>query len=119
MLRPYGEDLQVHLYRKPIDMRKGRNTLAVLVQESMGINPTCGAIFVFIGRRYDAMKLLVWERNGFAVYHKLIESEEKYHWPQLLDQEVITMTTEELSRLMDGYNVWARPHRTISFAYVG
>ena len=118
MLRPVGEDLQVYLYRQPIDMRRGRNTLAVLVQESMNLNPTSGAIFVFIGRRYDAMKLLVWERNGFAVYHKLIESEEKYHWPRLLEQDVITLTAEQLSALMDGYNVWARPHRTIRFEYV-
>ena len=119
MLRPYGEGIEVYLHRLPVDMRKGRNTLAVLVQEAMGINPTSGAIFAFIGKRYDALKLLVWERNGFAIYHKLIESEEKYHWPRLLEQEVITLTAEQLSALMDGYDAWARPHRTIRFEYVG
>ncbi|MGH3407151.1 MAG: IS66 family insertion sequence element accessory protein TnpB [Streptosporangiaceae bacterium] len=66
MMRPCGEDLKVYLYREPIDMRRGRNGLAALAQEAMRVDPFCGALFIYVGRRYDAIKILYWDRNGFA-----------------------------------------------------
>ena len=42
MMRPYGEDLKIHLCREPIDMRKGRNGLAALAQEAMKLDPFSG-----------------------------------------------------------------------------
>ena len=118
MLRPYGEGLKVYLHRAPIDMRKGRNTLAVLAREAMGVDPCSSALFVFVGKRYDALKILSFDINGFSVWYKVIESEQKWHWPRLLEQETITLTAEQLHWLMDGYDVWARPHRAVHFTHV-
>lgn len=66
MMRP-SEDVKVYLHRAPIDMRTGRNGLAALVREGMQQDPfATQALYVFIGRRYDALKILSWDRNGFA-----------------------------------------------------
>ena len=92
MMRPVGEDLKVYVHRAPIDMRTGRNGLAALAKEVMQVDPFSGALFIYVGRRYDSMKILSWDRNGFSVWWKKIESDEKFHWPRLLQEEVITLT---------------------------
>lgn len=102
MMRPYGEDLKVYLCREPVDMRKARNGLAALTQEAMKLDPFSGALMVFVGRRFNAVKILYWSRNGFAFWHKVIESRQKFHWPRLLEQSVVTLSTEQLSGCWTG-----------------
>ena len=65
---------QYFLYSRPVDMRKGFNGLSGLVRNVLGKNPLNGDIFIFINRRRDRMKVLVWERGGFVLYYKLLES---------------------------------------------
>ena len=106
MMRLVGEGLQVFLYRASIDMRRGRNGLAALVKEAMAQDPFAkGSVFVFIGRKFDAMKILTWDINGFGLYYKVIESKEKFHWPRLFEQDVVTLTAEQMNWLLDGYDV--------------
>ena len=44
-------ELQVYLHRAPIDFRAGINSLAVLVQETMALDPFAPAVFAFCNRR--------------------------------------------------------------------
>jgi transposase len=118
MLRPNASDLKVYLHRAPIDMRRGRNGLAALVQQVMKQDPFGPSFFLFTDKRFKALKVLVWDRNGNGVYHKLIESQEKFHWPRLFEEEVVELTSEQLSWLMDGYDVWAKPHQPVRFTHV-
>jgi len=119
MLRPEGEGLRVYLHREPIDMRLQRTGLASLVQEVMREDPfSAGAIFGFIGKRYDRVKLLGWDKNGFVLWYKVIESREKFIWPRDVDEDVVTLTVEQLNWLLDGLDVFRQPHRLLSLAYV-
>ena len=71
-MRPMGE-VKVYLHRAPIDMRRGRNGLAALVREGMQQDPFAAqALYVFIGRRFDALKILSWDRNGFNHLNSLM-----------------------------------------------
>lgn len=120
MLRPEGEGLRVYLHREPVDMRKQRTGLAALVAEVLGEDPFASdALFCFVGRRYDRMKLLYWDRNGFVLWYKVIESEEKFVWPRDSQEAVITLTAEQLNWLLDGYDVFRQPHRMLRLAYAG
>ena len=75
----------MYLHREPIDMRTGRNGLAALVREGMQHDPFAPeALYVFVGRRYDMLKILGWDRNGYAIWSKKIESDEKFRWPRML-----------------------------------
>ena len=67
MLRPSAPDLKVYLHRAPIDMRRGRNGLAAIVREVMQEDPFGGGLFLFIGKRFDALKILCWDRYGNRV----------------------------------------------------
>ncbi|MQW32022.1 IS66 family insertion sequence element accessory protein TnpB [Sinorhizobium meliloti] len=65
-----GADLKVYLHREPIDFRAGINSLAVLVQETMELDPFAPAVFAFCNRRRDRMKLLFFDRSGFVTVLK-------------------------------------------------
>ena len=44
-----------------VDFRKGIDGLSLAVQEMFGLDPFCGAVFVFRSKRADRIKLLMWE----------------------------------------------------------
>lgn len=120
MLRAERVGLRVYLHREPVDMRLQRTGLASLVQEVIGEDPfSSGAIFAFIGKRYDRIKLLAWDTNGFVLWYKVIESREKFVWPREADEGVVSLTAEQLNWLLDGYDVFRQPHRLLQLAYAG
>jgi transposase len=61
------------LYQQPCDMRCGIYALAGLVQNSLKQNPLSGDIFIFIGKRGNQIRLLQWDRDGYALYIKRLE----------------------------------------------
>ena len=59
MIAPGGE-LKVYVATRPVDFRKGIDGLALAVQEMFGLDPFCGAAFVFRSKRAARVKVLVW-----------------------------------------------------------
>lgn len=54
-------------------MRKGFDGLSGLVREGLGKDPLSGDVFIFFNKRRTQVKLLLWERDGFSIYHKRLE----------------------------------------------
>lgn len=54
-------------------MRKGFDGLSGIVMSQMLRQPTDGSVYIFINRRRDRMKLLVWQSHGFLLYYKRLE----------------------------------------------
>lgn len=118
MIRP-GSELQVYLCREPVDMRKSIDGLSLLVQEAMELNPFEAAVFVFCNRARDKVKILFWERNGFVVWYKRLESE-RFKWPERLEGETISLSGAQLNWLLDGYDITLmRPHKALHYQSVG
>lgn len=63
------------LYRHATDMRKGFDGLAGLVSRALPKlrDPLDGSAYVFINKRRNRLKLLLWESGGFAIYYKRLE----------------------------------------------
>jgi len=57
---------------QPINLRKSSDSLA-LVRDPLGGDPLSGNIFVFPNKAADRIKLLVWEKDGYAIWHKWLE----------------------------------------------
>jgi transposase len=55
-------------------MRKSFDGLCGVVRRELGKNPLSGDVFVFVNRRRTHVKLLVWDRNGLALFYKRLES---------------------------------------------
>jgi transposase len=62
------------IYDGVCDMRKGFDGLSGLVNSEMGQDPLNGSVYIFVNRRRDRMKMLVWEAGGFMLYYKRLES---------------------------------------------
>lgn len=62
------------LYGSAVDMRCGIYSLAGLVQNHLKLDPLSGDIFIFIGKRGNQLRLLQWDRDGYALYSKRLES---------------------------------------------
>ena len=58
--------------QQPSDMRAGVNKLCGEVR-SVGMDPTNGDVYVFVGSSRKLMKLLHWERGGYVMYYKRLE----------------------------------------------
>jgi transposase len=54
-------------------MRKSFNSLTAIIRRSMHLDPLSGYIFVFKNRRADRIKLVYWDRNGMAMWYKLLQ----------------------------------------------
>lgn len=64
---------RIYLARAPVDMRKGFDGLAAAVRERLGQDPLSGDAFVFVGRRRNLLKILLWDVSGFWVAGKRLE----------------------------------------------
>jgi len=119
MLCPDLTDVRVYLHRAPVDMRRQRNGLAALVRSVINEDPfRSDALFCFIGKGRDKLKILYWSKNGFVVWYKVIEGKEKFHWPRRTDEAVVTFTGEQLRWLLEGYDVTKmKPHQTLEFSH--
>jgi len=106
---------RVYLALGATDMRKEINGLSMLVEGSLGLDAFSGHLFVFCNRRRTTLKVLFWDRNGFALYQKRLEKD-RFHWPQNRE-EVMEVTTRELSFLLEGLDLKSvRPHRELRYA---
>lgn len=72
MFFPEGQ-VRVHVYGRPVDMRKSFDGLYALTRREIGQDPLSGRQFVFINRRATQMKVLYWDRTGFCIWAKRLE----------------------------------------------
>ena len=58
---------------QPVDGRKGADSLMVVVRDVFGHDPLGGHLFVFFSRRRERVRVVYWDRNGFAMWSKRLE----------------------------------------------
>jgi transposase len=89
------------LFREPVDMRKSFDALSGIVSARMSKDALSGDVYIFIGKSRDKIKLLVWEKGGFVLYYKRLESG-TFHLPRLPDGG---LSYSELCLLIEGVEV--------------
>jgi len=57
---------------EPVDMRRGFDGLALIVRQTLELDPRSGVLVLFTNKRRDRLKALWWDRNGFCVLYKRI-----------------------------------------------
>jgi transposase len=97
--------VRVYLCLTACDMRKSFDSLASLVRSQMELDPLGGHLYVFWSRRKDRVKILYWDRDGFAVWAKRLE-EGTYTLPFCESGEVRReITAQELAALLSGIDL--------------
>ncbi len=65
--------VRLYFATQPVDGRKGPDSLMVLVREVFRHDPLSGHLFVFFSKRCDRVRVVYWDRNGFAMWTKRLE----------------------------------------------
>ena len=76
--------VRVLVAAKPIDFRKGHDSLAAMVKNELRKDPFTGTVFVFRSRRADRLKLLYWDGTGLVMAYKRLE-DTTFTWPAVKD----------------------------------
>jgi transposase len=102
---PSRPGLKIVVAAKPIDFRKGMNSLAALVTQALAADPFAGDVFVFRSRRSDRLKVLFWDGTGLCLVAKRLESG-AFVWPEVRDGAV-ALNKAQLRMLFVGMD-WTR-----------
>jgi transposase len=89
------------LFRGEADMRKGFDSLSGLVSNEMNQQVLTGDVFVFLNRKRNHIKLLRWEGDGFALYHKRLERG-RYERPAASEKNGSDLNHEQLLLMLQG-----------------
>lgn len=86
-------------------MRKGFDSLSGIVSSHMQLNVLSGSVFIFLNKKHNQLKLLLWEGDGFALYHKRLE-EGTYELPAGDDKnERLSMSNQQLQLILQGISL--------------
>jgi len=108
----------IYLHREPVDFRQYIDGLSVIVEAEMKLSPFSSHLFVFCNRPRTRLKILYWDKTGFALWMKRLEKE-KFPWPKKFEGEVICLSAKELRWLLEGYEYWKlKPHSIVEYACV-
>jgi transposase len=65
--------VRIFVATQPVDGRKGFDSLAAIVRSVFQHDPLSGHLYVFFSRRFDRVRILYWDRSGFAMWTKRLE----------------------------------------------
>lgn len=95
----------IYLHRDPVDMRRGINGLCDIVHCAQMGNLMGRNLFVFSGKRKDSLKILYFDKSGFALWQKRLERE-KFKWPRKHGNEIVQISPEQLNWLLEGFDIF-------------
>ena len=97
--------VRVYLCLSPTDMRRSFDGLHALVRDHLHLDAFAGHLYIFSNRRRDRLKVLYWDRDGFAVWAKRLEAGSFAIPVGKSGSSQIEITTEELGALLSGIDM--------------
>jgi transposase len=98
--------VRVFVATQPVDGRKGVDSLAALIRSVLVHDPLSGHLYVFFSKRCDRVRVVYWDRNGFAMWAKRLERG-RFHPTFSSDGRLSASTLEaaELGLLLEGLDL--------------
>lgn len=107
-MRSVGTFEKIYIHKSAVDMRKSIAGLSVIVDQEMGLNLQSNSLFIFCNIRRTHLKMLYFDKSGFALWLKKLESS-KFPWAKKsIKQNVVEMSSADLELLLEGINIWTR-----------
>jgi transposase len=103
--------VRVFLCTQPADMRKSFDGLVGMVREYLGQDPLSGHLFLFLNRRRDRVKILLWEPDGLVIWYKRLEAgtfqqlDPRANANRIAGSAGIELSATELALLLTGIDV--------------
>jgi len=95
--------VRVYIATRPVNLRKSYDGLSNEVRGLLAKDPLSGHVFVFLNRRRNQVKLLLWTRGGFTIVQKRLERG-TFTFPQRVTSDAVSVELDahELSMLLEG-----------------
>ncbi len=74
--------VRVLVATKPVDFRRGADSLAALARVALGQDPYSGTVLVFRAKRTDRVKIVTWDGTGLVMLWKALD-EGAFKWPPI------------------------------------
>jgi transposase len=105
--------VSIFVHTEPTDMRKQFDGLAALVRAVLDDDPLSGHLYVFFNRAANRVKILWYDRGGFAMYCKRLERG-KFHFPKSIEKgrTRVTIDAGELALILEGIDLRGATWRT-------
>jgi transposase len=104
--------VQYYLYTGNTDMRKGFDSLCGIVSSQMKLDALSGSIFIFINKRRNQVKLLLWEGDGLSLYYKRLEKG-TYELPATGDENSnLNIRNHQLQFILQGVSLQKIQYRS-------
>jgi transposase len=96
--------VHIHLCARPVDLRLGFDGLAGLVRSHLHADPLSGHLYVFFNKAADRLKVLYWDRHGFALWCKRLE-QGRFHFPAAAPAGAVELTAAQFHMILDGIDL--------------
>uniref|UniRef100_UPI0006B4A48D IS66 family insertion sequence element accessory protein TnpB n=1 Tax=Marinagarivorans algicola TaxID=1513270 RepID=UPI0006B4A48D len=111
-MRCFVDPSAVYLYRTHVDFRKSINGLTLIVEQELGLDPFNTSLYLFSNRMRDKVKILYWDKTGFALWYKRLEKA-RFKWPKKCG-DTFEISEQQLHWLLEGYDI--EGHQAIYFS---
>lgn len=99
-------NVRIFISTLPIDMRKSFDALALTVRQTIGENPMNGGLFVFVNKRSNRLKMIWWDRSGYAILYKRLHRA-TFRLPNIIEKgkSNIIISSLELAKILEGISL--------------
>jgi len=104
---PVPPDVRVLIATRPVDFRKGADSLAALAKEMLGQDPFSGAVLCSVAAAPTGSGFWYGDGSGLVLVWKRLE-QGAFKWPPIIDG-VMRLSPAQLAALVEGLD-WARVH---------
>jgi transposase len=105
--------VRIYVAAEPVDLRRGFDGLAAAARSVMGADPLSGHVFVFLNRRRNRIKLLVWDRTGYLLLYKRLERGTfRIATEPRLGERHVELDAGELGLMLEGLDLRGARRRT-------
>ena len=106
----------IYLHTSFVDFRKSINGLLVIIECELELSPFDDAMFIFCNKKQDKLKIVYWDKTGFAMWYKVLQKN-RFKWPKLCDMSHLRLSEQQLTWLLGGYDVIG--HSTLHYTSMG
>ena len=114
----FGDSICVQVSLSPVDFRLGLNGLLAIIEAVFSKNPQEEYLFLFRDRTRKKIKAVYWDKNGFMLLYKRMETE-KFQFPKLIDGE-IQLNRLQLECLLSGMDfmkeISSKPNKYVVYS---
>ncbi|HZT93468.1 MAG TPA: IS66 family insertion sequence element accessory protein TnpB [Gaiellaceae bacterium] len=104
--------VRLFMATQPVDGRKGPDSLMAMVREVFEHDPLTGHLFIFFSRRCERVRIVYWDRNGYAMWTKRLERG-RFRPPFEPDGRMSAKSIEaaQLALIVEGIDLAGARHR--------